>query len=199
MKARFNLIERKYYKRTIQTFVRPDLTWNGILGGDTFAVATNNFPWSDHSKAYQWFDGKTSGQQGNGTKHTGGGYMIFYNPNPLKLYSTYGYAGYSGDWFRVTYYGSNDGENWTLIKAFTNGLRTTNIVESDTFYYYHKVYCPTGFSHDGNGYGGGLSELIITADEEVYLENGTPQDYDYYIDYYSTNIMKKSEKYYAFV
>ena len=199
MKACFDLIERKYYKKTIRSFEQPVLTWNGILGGDTFAVSTNNFPWSNHSKCYQWFDGTTSGQQGNGTAHTGGGYVIFYNPNPLKLYSTYGYKGYSGDWFDVYYYGSDDGENWTLIKSFSNGLRTTNVVDSQTFYKYHKVYNKTGFSHDGNGYGGGLSELIITANEEVYLDIGTPDDYDYYEDVYAVRALVKSSQIHGFI
>ena len=181
--------ETKYYKEIITPFVQPILTSNGTLGGDSFAVASNNFPWNNTALHYMWFDGQT-GQNGNGTSHRGGGYSIIYNPIPIKITSVIADAGYSGDWFDVVFYGSDDGQNWEQICYIGHGLRTKCDVNSPKFYNYYKIYNQSGFGHDGHGYGGGVAELHITATQREIIET-TKDDYDYYIDipvYHAINI-----------
>ena len=187
-------IKYRYWKFIEKEFVRPNLTSNGILGGDKFACATNNFPWDDASAHYQWYDGKL-GQNGNGVAHTGGGYSIIYNPNPLKITTVRAEAGYAGDWFDVTFYGSNNGSDWEEIIYLNHGLRTLCEVNSPKFYHYYKIYNKSGFGHDGHGYGGGVAELYINGFEKVVVES-TKDDYDFITkEYRCSDLQKNITKY----
>ena len=160
---------RKYYKNVIveTDYIRPNITSNGTLGGDTFACASNNFPWSNTGLCYQMFDGVDGSFNGNGTNHNGGGWIKWYNPRPLKISNVICAAGYSGDWFDVTFRGSNDGTNWTDVAYFNHGVRQNCPVNSPDFYKYWMMYNNSGFGHDGNGYGGGISEIHITGIEKT--------------------------------
>lgn len=188
-------IERKYYKYVIveSVFVRPNLSSNGTLGGENFAVTSYTFPWTGKAGAYYMFDGKTS-TQCNSTAHRGTGYVIWYNPKPLKVTNVVCGAGYSGDWFDVTFSGSDDGTNWIDIAYFDHGVRTDCPVNSPNFYKYWRMYNNTGFHHDGSGYGGGISEVYITGIEKVEsIVESDETDYDFYKDAISTSLIKKIE------
>lgn len=193
---------RKYYKNVIveSDYIRPNITSNGNMGGDSFAVTSGAFPWTGNSGAYQMFDGNTS-TSAHSTNHNGGDYVEWYNPNPLKVTNVVCSAGYSGDWFNVTFKGSNDGTNWTDVAYFAHGVRQNCPVNSPDFYKYWMMYNNSGFSHDGHGYGGGIGEVYITGIEKIEgIEESTEADYDFYKDIYEYSLPTDTErKYYKYV
>ncbi len=142
---------------TISTFVRPDLTSNGTLGGNAFAVENGSA-----STSWRAVDDSSSTYA---TMNSTYGYeFIFYNPDALKVsqldltFSSTTYAATG-----ITIEGSNDGENWTSVNTWS-GSASTSIsftVDSSVYYKYHKLtFTPRGSTVR-------LSDLAITA---VYKE-----------------------------
>lgn len=200
MKA-YKEIVRKYYKNAIveTTFVRPNLTANGTLGGDSFAVGGYYWhPQTGNNSIYTLFDGNTS-TGCTCTAYNGGGYIIFYNPLPLKVTSVQNdHIWYAGDWYDVTISGSNDGTNWTDLGYFSHGLTTKCEISNPQYFNYYRLYNNSGFGHDGSGYGGGLTEIYITGTEKTEgIIESTSSDYDYYVDVPVYKIVKERKvKYY---
>ena len=164
-----NIFSKLLYRILPVPWTQPILTSNGTMGGDKFACASNNFPWYNTGECYLMFDGVDGGFNGNGTNHNGGGWIKWYNPEPIRVTNVWCAAGYSGDWFDVTFKGSNDGVNWTDIRYFGHGVRQNCPVNSPNYYKYWMMYNNSGFGHDGNGYGGGISEIHITAEYEDFI------------------------------
>ena len=95
-------------------FVQPVLTENGTIGGDSFAV-DDDFKSSEHP-VWHAFDGDNSSYWRDANIP---GYIDIYNPNPLVIknirwgfFYSYPTAG--------NVQGSNDGDEWELIKEWTN-------------------------------------------------------------------------------
>ena len=109
-------------KQTIKAFVPPVLTENGRMGGDTFAVRANNESGvpgdKNYNPAYQAFDGNSE-TYWRGAEFPG--YIDFYNPIAVTVknirwgfFYSYPTAG--------NVQGSNDGDEWELIKEWTNNM-----------------------------------------------------------------------------
>lgn len=177
---------RHYYKiiPLEVDFVTPKLSSNGTLGGNSFACGgtyahtsygTNNI--------YQLFDGNTSTGI-TAIAYNGGTYITFYNPKPIKVTSIRNdHIWYAGDWRDVTIYGSNDNSTWTDLGYFNHGLTTACDISNPQYFKYYKLYNNSGFGADGSGYGGGLTELYITAKiDGSYSIETDETNYDYYVD-----------------
>lgn len=127
--------EHTTYGAVEATFSQPTLSSNGTLGGASFACTANTEP---YGAAYCAFDnnGGTSWAANQST----GDYIIFYNPNALKISSLSIYNGTEGitSW---TLYGSNDNATYTLICNGTSPVNTTTTttVNSYQYYKYHKI------------------------------------------------------------
>lgn len=125
-----------------QTFTRPNLSANGTMGGNAFAVTAT----ANTSNAYIAVDGNTStliywsGTKGKGASTD----YLFYNPDALKVStlvckwssSTTTYIADS-----IIVYGSNDNSTWTQIasSSYVSGATRTVTVNSSSFYTYHKL------------------------------------------------------------
>lgn len=140
-------------------FSPSDLSSNGTLGGDTFAVyASNNWD-ASLFPAWKMFDGDGSTCWYNASTPTD---LIFYNPEPIRLEmmeftnreDAPNYTFTAG-----TVYGSNDNVTYTLIGTFTNNATGAGdsyyVLEeggltSPDFYKYYKVSL-TGATNNGTG------------------------------------------------
>ena len=124
-------------------FIRPNLTANGTMGGNEFAVDSST-PSADYD-AWKAVDGSmTTRWRVTGT----GNYYTFYNPQPLRVSSimliwnsnTNSYQ--AGD---ITVYGSNDGTTWTQLAFMAKPASADNpairtiMVNSPEYYKYHKM------------------------------------------------------------
>lgn len=135
------------------TFTRPNLTANGTMGGNAFAVQSGT-----STTAYNAVDSSSSSYA---TVNSGSGYTyIFYNPDALKVSGlgiTFRANTYSAT--AVTVEGSNDNSNWTSIATWSGsaGTYADCTVNSSTYYKYHKLtLTPYGTSIR-------ISDLAITA------------------------------------
>ena len=129
---------------TTKTFTRPNLTANGTLGGDSFAVSGtgtvgSNQPYvamdADTSTNKYWWVSMTAGTNSE---------FIFYNPKPLKVQSlVISYQSNSTTWqaSTIVVQGSNDNENWVDLatSAYVSGISRTVNVNSTRFFKYHKL------------------------------------------------------------
>lgn len=154
---------------TEQEFTRPNLSANGTLGGDSFAVngwttqASNYAPYRavDSSSSTYWTGLVWSDSAG---KH--GPRFVFYNPNPLKVtqlvmtYNNYGPGNGS-----ATLQVSNDNSNWEYVDVTysLNSTTGTMTVTSPKYYYYYKV----GFGLANENARINLVNLNITATEKI--------------------------------
>ena len=124
---------------TISNFSRPNLSANGTMGGNSFAVSCDSSV-SGYS-AYYAVDGNTDylwmvNNTNSICKYT------FYNPIPLKVSQIVNYytsTTYSASNFTVE--GSNDNENWTEIGTYTvsKTLTQTIPVNSTRYFKYHRI------------------------------------------------------------
>ena len=142
-----------------QTFVRPNLSSDGTLGGSSFAVyATGSY---SGVYPYQAVDGDTST---NWRTTTQGDYFVFYNPDPLKVTQIVlnQYTATSSFWaYTGSVYGSDDNANWTLITSWNQTTETVTIdmTTNNNYYKYYKLVPAT---YKVNNYWG-LKELLISA------------------------------------
>jgi hypothetical protein len=119
---------------TERNFVRPDLTDNGTMGGNSFAVDSD---WEDaQHKVYMAVDGNTS------TKNMPDAIYEFYNPAALKVSQLdFDFGSGSKSMDAVVLEGSNDRTNWTTINSWSGSAEPTISwsVNSSAFYKYHKL------------------------------------------------------------
>lgn len=152
---------------TIQTFTRPDLTANGTVGGNAFAVLDPN---STSSNAWRAMDSNTTtSYYWNGsTPYSGSKEFIFYNPNPLNVTGLtfyYTSTSYYASGLRVQ--GSNDNINWEDITTTYSGSSTTYTatLTNDKYYKYYKLIFSKPVYY--GGYYVRIYNLLITASEKV--------------------------------
>lgn len=125
---------------TISNFSRPNLSANGTMGGNSFAVSCDSAVSSGY-QAYYAVDGNTDylwmvNNTNSICKYT------FYNPLPLKVSQIVNYytsTTYSAANFIIE--GSNDNQKWTEIGTYTvtKTLTQTIPVNSTRFYKYHRI------------------------------------------------------------
>lgn len=172
---------RSYYKYSYQTFNRPNLTANGAIGGDSFAVNADNI-YSSSYPAYYAVDGSESSYWlcGNGLK----GSFYFYNPNALKITQIRSPRQWTDGGIYTAegaLYGSNDSINWITLGTFTGGTYNNGFsidVNDQNYYKFFKI------SATGSRTTWGMNELQITAQERISTIS-TESDYDYYVDTYT--------------
>ena len=156
---------------TDQPWTRPNLSANGTMGGDEFAVSaevntaqTRYHPWhavnGNTGSSYQWWS-----PTGASDKE-----YYFYNPNPLKVETLDMYCrSATARPATASVYGSNDNSTWTLISSdytyigqvtyLSNRVyRGQLVVNSSNFYSYHKIVM-----YPQNGSDVCMRELVITA------------------------------------
>lgn len=173
---------KKYYKNI--PFVQPTLSSNGVIGGDSFAVASQsqheaNEPWHAFRNAYDgtvyFLSGKTLSQN-----------LYIYNPNPIKVNKfIVQNRGIDGsclvDW-RVYYkdeYGDTVGSGWAQCASGTtsnHALGASNDLVIHDGVGFHKYWCIQAVSCTGgnNDY---WAASRITLDAQEIVE-GTAGDYD---------------------
>ena len=154
---------------TEEPWTRPNLTSNGIMGGDEFAVCCTNPDYND--QAWMAVDDVTQG--GYHTEWYGFIYespdYVFYNPNPLKvteLKFVFSFRMSEG----VSIYGSEDESNWEEITSSYNpepsydeesGMEfTLCTLTNDNFYNYYKIVFEGGTEIM-------ISDLQITATQQA--------------------------------
>lgn len=127
---------------------QPILSANGTLGGDEFAVASN-IPQHTSGQVWRGFDRNNSTLFHSDINSTTG-YIDIYNPVPIcvrefkfRIQAEGSSIFYSRTTAAGNIYGSDDGTNWTLIKAYTNPIPTTlefsiNVSENVDFYKYYR-------------------------------------------------------------
>lgn len=129
----------------IRGWIQPVLSSNGILGGNSFAVAGAGYAGCE---AWRAFDSDISNDSyANMTTEEGAGSdsLIFYNPEPLRVSSItlLQCSASSSPYIKNgTVYASNDNENWTSLLTFTGTNTASYIIDlsSNTeFYNYYKI------------------------------------------------------------
>jgi hypothetical protein len=134
-------VEYTTYGGVETTFVQPVLSANGTVGGASFAVSSTTA--GSSGEAYRAFDNNTATYTFSvGSTYT----IIIYNPNELKV-SGLSFINRS-DRLGITaytFYGSNDGTNYTTIGSYTNAVTTagaswSTAINSIGFYKYHKIF-----------------------------------------------------------
>ena len=161
-----------------EAWTRPNLSANGTVGGDSFAVSSTKESASNY--AWKAVDGNTSTYwQANSSAN--GHSFTFYNPNKLnvtKLDFTYYGGGYgirSG-----ILYASDDNSTWVELKSFTSQLNTWDVSDNANYYHYYKIYVVSGGSESNIV---DVKELAITATQEIVttstVEVTANDEYDY--------------------
>ena len=202
MQKAYKQTVRHYYKYVYNSFNRPNLTANGTIGENNFAVqASSEY---GNYKAYLAFDGVYSAsspsENYNNYWCTGAGlyngYIIFYNPNPLNI-SSLKIQQPMGSHYYVSgiLYGSNNNVDWTQLATFTPSTTAYSFYTLDLeyvdYYKYYKIYI------DGVNHSPALAEVEITATEKVAVES-TSSDYDFYEDENEYSVFSESNNFYAF-
>lgn len=135
------------YGAVEKTFIRPNLSANGTLGGDSFAVSALNA--GSSFEAYRAVDGTNSVEWSYGTTITP---YIFYNPNALKVtkLTITNWTNNAECLTAGSIYGSNDNSTYTFINSFTNSSTSTvatwniDMSSNNSFYKYYKI-APSAF------------------------------------------------------
>lgn len=129
---------------TVSTFTRPNLTANGTLGGDAFAVSESGSVSPSGYPAYYAVDSSTSNYWWASANIN---YFTIYNPDPLKISSiviTYISSSTTYVAKDITVQASNDGSSWTDIysSTYVEGTTRTLSVNSSKFYKYYRLVMP---------------------------------------------------------
>lgn len=172
-------VERSYYKYSYSSWTRPDLTENGVVGWDNFAVKGSTEQTAYSREAYKAVDGSSSTYWAGSVANTG--WFEFYNPNPLCV-TGFSFnsidAGYPTS---VTLYGGDTEGDLVELTGFTYtpGINATIDFSTNTSYY--KIYriLSNGQSYSNTVFS--IGELGLTATQRI-TSPGTSSDYDYYVD-----------------
>ena len=152
-------------------FVQPILTANGTMGGDSFAVSSN----VEYAENYacRAFDGiKDDTSYFHTPQNVKTGYYDIYNPIALnithiKFYNQIIAANRASSAGNI--YGSNNGEEWTLIKSYTNTVQAKastwelDLSSNKDYYKYYRIESTAG----GADQYWVIVEMEITATEEI--------------------------------
>ena len=121
------------------SFVRPNLTANGTIGGDSFAVTSTNT--SRNDPAYLAFDSNSNSYMwvtGDDTE------LTIYSPDSLKVSTIVikypsSSTSYQADVIKVQ--GSKDNSTWVdLVETkYVSGITRTIDVNSNMFYSYYRL------------------------------------------------------------
>ena len=176
---------RKYYKYQDTAWTRPNLTANGILGADAFAVKTNGYV--SGYQTYKAVDGNNS--TGWECSNYANDAYIFYNPIPLKLTSikmrNWTGSGRKDSTKGGKVYGANDGNTWIELVTYTNSDYSSgaewyiSMTSVSSAYTYYKITCTDGTSDSGNYWN--IAEMTPIGVEREIID-GTSSDYDFYKD-----------------
>ena len=138
-------------------WTRPNLTANGTIGGNSFAVSAER-AYSD-SEAWKAMDNNTSTYWAS-VEYVDPAYYTFYDPNGIKVSElTFKYYSSADRATDVSIQGSKDGTNWINIESVYSGSSDTYTLTStnNKYYRYYKLTLkPLAWST-------WLSELSITA------------------------------------
>ena len=118
------------------TWTRPNLTADGTLGGNSFAVYSP----TRNSNPYRAVDDSASTYWGY--YDSGNQTYIFYNPDALKVTEiVYAYKSSSYRASAVVIQGSNDNSKWVDITSTYSGSGTTytSTLTNDKYYKYYKL------------------------------------------------------------
>lgn len=118
-----------------KVFIRPNLTSNGTLGGNSFAVsasyAMSNYP------AYYAVDSNASSFWGTSASTNT---FIFYNPTALNVTKIVLKCGNGYSIASVTVAGSNNNSSYTNITSSASGTGTTTVTVTLSNTAYYKYY-----------------------------------------------------------
>lgn len=184
---------RKYYKYNDTVFTNPVLSWNGLLGGASFAVAGANY---SSYEAWHLFDGNTSTifVPSARTGAIGDTHLIFYNPDPLKITRftmTNRNTNVSAPRAGSVYF-SNNGLNWypipnsDWVNDVTTSLSTWYIdFVNNNYYNYYKIQF-TSWDYSSAA-ARALAEISLSQGSTNLtmvrtIIEGTESDYDFYED-----------------
>ena len=169
----YKLTNTIYRQKTspVSKFVQPILIRNGIMGGDSFAVSSN----VEYAENYacRAFDGiKDDTSYFHTPQNVKTGYYDIYNPIALnithiKFYNQIVAANRASSAGNI--YGSNNGEEWTLIKNYTNTVQAKastweiDLSSNEDYYKYYRIESTAGSSDQYWV----IVEMEITATEEI--------------------------------
>lgn len=124
-------------------FVRPNLTADGTIGGDAFAVwSSGTYSTSASRQAWRAVDGNTSNSYYWYSKNETNPIYEFYNPVAIKLASlTFGWTNTSYCAKSFVLEVSNDGSSWTSLGSFnlTVAVSATATINCNTAYKYYRM------------------------------------------------------------
>lgn len=128
---------------------RPNLSANGTLGGNAFAVYPSGTYNPSYYECYKAFTGTVSSSYDCWICNASSGYVIMYNPVPLKIssFNIYNHIGSNATYCvkSGSVQASNDNSTWTtILSSYTNDKfgSTDNWiinVNSPSYYKYYKL------------------------------------------------------------
>lgn len=181
--------KRSYYKYSYSAFTQPVLSEDGNIFGDSFAVYED--PIYNNNNAYKAFDGDSSTL----CEVSCPGYIIIYNPNPIKIPSITikNYSSLFPRTGNVQY--SDNYSTWTTINDWSSndgsGATWTINLSSTGYHKWHKINISTSTAISNPA--AAIVEITLSSAEERIPIESTSSDYDFYEDvdvYYCTDDYK---------
>lgn len=184
---------RKYIKEYWKKFERPNLTANGTMGGDSFAVSASSA--LSGNEAWKAVDGSSdNGSLWQSVSNASfGEWFTFYNPTAIKLNSLLlEYSQGQGYYYpkEIKIQGSDDNSSWVDLTTFTNSTYSASYniaVNSSTAYKYHRLLF-TNYA----GYNSGNMYVLIRnlgINGEIFLQKPSIKAY---------NIMRRNREYFKY-
>ena len=124
------------------TWIRPNLTTDGILGGSSFAVKDVGAGTSTSTYAWRAVDKSATTYWNGDTPSFGSKTYIFYNPDALRVTEiVYNYYNSTSSASAIVIQGSNDNSNWADITSTYSGSNATytSTLTNDKYYKYYKL------------------------------------------------------------
>ena len=194
-------VKRKYYKYVSAPWTRPNLSENGTMGGDSFAVKASSEQTAYGRSAYCAVDGNSSTGWAASSASC---WIEFYNPNPLNVTNIF-FTNFDAYYpATLELYGCVDENdinpqtyNYNFVQiptTVTTGVNgnTIDCSSNTNFYKIYKIQFPSTRAY-------GAKEITITATQKVAQES-TSSDYDFYRDAHTYNAnIKVVRKYYKYV